>query len=117
MIREDAMPAQWFNGENELVSLTGIRVKIEAVQHEMVKDKEGVAKQKFVVRFEDWDPGLILNKTNADVLFDGLAKNTADWIGKEVILFRQHGEAFGKTQLMIRLRLVDAPVQQSLPTA
>jgi len=118
MNQQEAMPPKYLNGENETIPFEGKKVTIESAAHEMVKDPMTEKEtQKFVVRFEDIDSGLILNKTNAEVLFKGLAKNTDEWEGKEVIVYRTHGEAFGKPKDMVRLRLVETPTQARLPTA
>ncbi len=72
-------------------------------------DKE----QKPVVYFTKGTKGLVLNKTNANVIVEAYGDDTAGWEGKPVEVFPTQVEFKGKLVDGIRLRI--QPVAQPEP--
>lgn len=70
--------------------------------------------RKLHISFAELDKGLVLNKTNADMIGDLYGKNTDGWMGKQVMLFTAPVDYQGKKVQAIRVR---APAQQQpMPT-
>lgn len=61
------------------------------------------AEQKFVAHFLREKP-LVLNKTNANVLFQLLGQDTDEWIGKKVVLLTKEVDSFGDVVRAIRVK-------------
>ena len=64
-----------------------VRVNIEWVGQEMLRDDKGGEQEKIVVQFRKRDKKLVLNKTNAETIARMLGDDTDDWIGKEIQLY------------------------------
>ena len=68
------------------------------------------AEDRFVLHFEDDTKPLVLNKTNGSVLLDAFGLESDDWIGKQVILYRDRTAFRGEMVDCLRLRIsVDSP--------
>ena len=76
-------------------------------------DKE----QKPVLYFNGAQKGLVLNKTNANVIVDAYGKMTEDWEGKPVEVYPTQVEFKGKLVDGIRLRVVPEAQPQAQPDA
>jgi hypothetical protein len=60
--------------------------------------------QKHVVYFEGMQKGMVLNKTNADLIESLYGDETNDWLGQEVTLFSMPVAFNGKTTMSCRVR-------------
>jgi hypothetical protein len=58
-----------------------------------------------VLRFEETDQALVLNKTNAATLSDAFGDESDNWIGKAVLLCAETTTYGGKTVGCVRIRL------------
>lgn len=61
--------------------------------------------EKPVVYFRGIDPGMVLNKTNANSISKLLGNDTDDWAGKAIGLFTTEVDFSGQQVLAIRVRL------------
>ncbi len=66
--------------------------------------------EKFIVHFDEFDKGLVLNKTNANLIAVQHGLNTEDWIGKKVVLTVEDVAFQGKITPAIRIRRPARPV-------
>jgi hypothetical protein len=81
--------------EGAVVTITGLRVE------EVGKDKE----QKPVVYFEEFEQGMVLNKTNAGTISQILGSNeTDDWAGKRIAIFPTTVDFGGQAVEAIRVK-------------
>jgi hypothetical protein len=79
------------------------RLKIKDVTRE---DDVGEQKEKkLVVWFTTTDKGLMLNKTNLRILQSAFGNDTANWIGKIVIVFVVMADFRGKMVPALRVRI------------
>ena len=60
---------------------------ISGVQKEEVGGAQNPGEMKPVLRFEEEDRGLVLNKTNFEWLADNLGEESDSWTGKKVELY------------------------------
>jgi hypothetical protein len=72
----------------------------------------GANERKLVLMFVETEKGMVLNKTNSDVMSDLYTPDTDMWHGKQVMLFTMPVEYQGNKTLGLRLR---APATQSAP--
>jgi hypothetical protein len=87
-----------------------ISLTIKSIKAEMMQD--GTAKP--CVYFEDEPRGLILNKTNGNVLAEIFGYSTPDWYGKQIVLYPTTVDFQGKSVAAIRVRAPkSAPPQGS----
>ncbi len=72
---------------------------------------------KPVLYFQDRQKGLVLNKTNANVIADAYGDDTSNWEGKAVEVYPTQVEFKGKLVDGIRLRIVPEAQPQTQPAA
>ena len=86
-----------------------ITVEITTVEeHHTGKGKDGKEFEKPLLRFKGAKKGLVLNKTNAKRIRDGLGygNEVQGWVGKKVTLYASTCNAFGKKNTpCVRIRL------------
>ena len=111
---EQAFPSNYVKASdlNGKPSLLTIRT---CVREELGQgnDKE----KKPVLYFKEAQKGLVLNKTNANVIVDAYGKMTEDWEGKPVEVYPTQVEFKGKLVDGIRLRIVPEAQPQAQPDA
>ena len=100
----DAFPSKWLkaadlDGEPRLVTIES--VKLEAVE-------EGKP-AKPVVALRGMTQGLVLNKTNGNVLAGFCGDDTDLWPGKKIVLFPTQAEFQGRMVDCIRVRASKTP--------
>jgi hypothetical protein len=80
-------------------------------------DNDGGTEQKLVCYFKEFEKGLVVNRTNSQLLqLATNAKNAGDAVGKEIILYNDPSISFGgKVTGGIRIRKVDAPPVRKAP--
>ena len=79
--------------------------KILSIRHEAIQNPEGGTEEKPVLRFEDTEKGLILNRTNADTIAGLYGSEVESWTGKRITLFVEKDvHAFGKKWDVVRIR-------------
>jgi|SRR5882724_4310233 len=82
-----------------------VTVKMGRLEQEKIGDDH-----KLVLYFQGKEKGMVLNKTNANVIADSYGSETADWYGQSIILFEQMVDFQGKRVPGLRVR---APRQQA----
>lgn len=78
-------------------------VTIKSVEAGELQNKAGKSK-KPVVRFEEFELPLALNKTNAGAIAKLYGGRVREWIGKRVTLYATTTEMAGETKDCIRIR-------------
>lgn len=91
--------------------LQGREVKINISRVAMEKVGDGM---KAVLYFVGKEKGMVLNKTNSNVILKAYGTETDGWINKPIILFAQMVEYQGDLVNGIRLRADAAPVTTGL---
>ena len=81
-----------------------ITLTIAKVSTEKMKDQDGKEETKPVIHFTEVDKGMVLNKTNANVLTDLFGETIEEWTGHRVTLCAVDVDAFGKIQKALRFR-------------
>jgi hypothetical protein len=76
---------------------TPIILTLDRVEWENMHDSNGDEIEKPVVYFTEFPKGLVLNKTNGDVLYDLFGNDSDLWKGKRVTLLTVKVTAFKKT--------------------
>jgi hypothetical protein len=91
-----------------------VRVTIATVEREKMGDDT-----KPVVYFKGKEKGVVLNKTNSNVIADAYGDDTDDWFGQDVILLSVMTDYAGKATPAIRVRIPTArdraPVKREDP--
>lgn len=90
------------------------RVKIEKVEQGQLENKGKKTRKPVIVFAEAGFPKgsdgkqlrLAANKTNAKVIARAYGNDTADWIGREIILYPTQTDMAGDTVDCIRVKLV-----------
>lgn len=83
----------------------------------VVMDDVGDHEPKPVVYFNGTDKGLVLNKTNANVIAGLYGPNTDGWIGQRITLFPTQTDFQGKQVECIRVRMQKPQVAQQQQAA
>lgn len=84
----DFFKAKDLEGQKLRVTITDVDMQTFEGRN---KDDEPV--DKLVLSFKETEQRFIVNKTNAEILFDELAEDSDDWFGKKIVLF------VGKTKM------------------
>lgn len=72
---------------------------------------------KPVLLFDGTDKGLILNKTNANIIAEMHGEETDDWLGKKIVLYPARVEFSGKIVDAIRVELQQRALSSQAPLA
>jgi hypothetical protein len=78
-------------------------VTIKSVTKKTMKNRDGEDEVKPVIFFNEFEKGMVLNKTNADIIGSLLGPVIEEWYGERVQLHSVMVEAFGKRQPAIRV--------------
>ena len=70
-----------------------------------VEDEDVGGEPKVVIRFDECDQGLVLNKTNGSVLAEAYGDEMEDWVGKSVILKPDKTDFNGQRRDCIRVAI------------
>jgi len=98
----EAFPSNWLRAAD----LTGHSVKVTIAGGALEDIGDG---EKPVISFLDKQKGLVLNKTNANMIVEYYGDETAGWIGKEIELYPTKVSFQGKLVDCIRVRVEQAP--------
>jgi hypothetical protein len=101
----DLYPSKYLKASDAENDLT---VTIAKVLIEKMKDQEGKEESKPVIYFTEQPKGMVLNKTNGNVLSDLFGETIEEWTGHKVTLCAVDVDAFGKIQKALRFR-AEAP--------
>ena len=80
------------------------KFRIKAVTEEMF-ERDGGKEKKLVLWFTNDERGLVLNKTNNRTLRGAFGDDTANWIGKVIVVFPVMAEFRGKMTPGLRVRI------------
>lgn len=79
---------------------------------ETLKNRDEEDEEKPVLYFEEFEKGLVLNRTNAKTIQGLYGDDTQDWIGKRVQLTAVDVDAFGQVQRALRVSPKKPPVDK-----
>lgn len=88
------------------VTVTMSRVEIEDISG---------GDRKPVLYFQNKEKGLVLNKTNSNIISAVFGDETDDWVGQSVQLYEAMVDFQGKQVPAIRLKVVRPAVQRAAP--
>ena len=80
-----------------------------------VDQEELGGEQKYIVYFEGKDRGLVLNKTNANMIASSYGDETLKWTGCDVVLYPDKVPFQGRIVDAIRVRIPAAPEEVREP--
>lgn len=89
----DLMPKRFFNADDILSPRVLTIIRVERV-NTAAKDKE--AEIKAAVYFENEERGVVLNGERRDTLVDLYGRDTDNWLGQSVEIFRGETKFGGK---------------------
>jgi len=92
-----------------------VRLTIENVQIDELMLVGGKKQKKPVLYFEKTPKMMVLNKTNATTIADGLGAEAKSWIGKSIVVYPTTTKCKGKTVPCVRVREVQQ--QRQVETA
>lgn len=78
-------------------------VTIKQFTKKTMKNRDGEDEVKPVIYFNELEKGMVLNKTNADIIASLYGGVLEEWIGERIQLHAVMVEAFGKRALAIRV--------------
>jgi hypothetical protein len=99
MKTSDMFPSKYMKG-SDLKGETPTYEISSITQEEVGQDRE----QKFIAYFKGQQKGVVLNKTNCEVLEMLYGDDSDDWVGEPVLLFTMPVTFNGKTTNAIRFR-------------
>ncbi len=99
-----------------------VRVQIKRLAIEKMRARGGAQEEKAVLYFERAQKGMVLNRTNADVIGGAFGWETDEWKGHVLELYVAEVEAFGEVVDAIRVRIpkkaaAPAPAREPAPPA
>lgn len=101
----DLYPSRFLKADDIEEEGGEVRALIKGVKIEELQDPERGNQDKPVLYFLRIEKGLVMNKTNAEIIGDAYGDDTDAWVGKEVLLVTEKVTAFGKTAPAIRVRV------------
>ena len=81
---------------------------LATVTHVTLEDMTD-GERKLCVHFEEWEKGLLLNKTNANNIAGFCGPETDGWIGKKIVMLPTMVDFQGKSVEAIRVRAPKTP--------
>lgn len=88
-------------------------VTIKNLTKKTMKNRDGEEEVKPVIFFNEFEKGMVLNKTNADIIGSLLGSVIEEWYGERVQLHSVTVEAFGKRAPAIRVMEARPTVDKS----
>jgi hypothetical protein len=107
-------PSKYLQAQDAVPART---VTLRGITQETMKNRDGKDETKPVLRFDEFQKGMVLNKTNAATLSALFGKETDNWIGERVTLGTEDVPAFGEIQPALRFRKdahAEAPSHDSM---
>lgn len=98
---QDLFPSKYLKASDAETDLT---LTIARVAQEKMRNNDGEEEIKPVIFFAEQEKGMVLNKTNGNVLTDLFGETIEDWTGQKVTLCAVDVDAFGKIQKALRFR-------------
>jgi hypothetical protein len=80
---------------------------------ETLKNRDEEDEEKPVLYFEEYEKGLVLNRTNAKTIQNLYGDDTAEWAGKRVQLTAVDVDAFGQVQRALRISPKKPPIDKA----
>lgn len=85
-----------------------VQVVIDRVEVENVAGNGQPEEDKAVIYFTGKQKGIVLNKTNSQIIADAYGDETDDWVGKKISLYSTTTLFQGKNVACIRVKVVKA---------
>lgn len=98
---KDMFPSKYLKASD--FDETGSVLTIERIKEESIGAGKD-ADEKWVLYFEENDKGLVLNKTNTNIIAGMYGDDTDDWIGKLVTLYATETSFQGEQVECIRIK-------------
>lgn len=107
----EEFPSKWLKAAN--LNGKDVNVTISHISKEDVGDDSG---HKMVVYFSGTEKGLVLNKTNADMISMLYGDDTDGWHGQKITLYAIQTEYQGKPVQGLRVKMTTVQVNpQAMP--
>lgn len=87
-------------------------VTIAKIEREKMKNKEGKEEAKPVIYFREYEKGVVLNRTNANVIESLYGSEVDEWVGSRIQLCSAMVEAFGERKPAIRVKEQKPPADK-----
>lgn len=110
MKRSDAFPTKYISSAD--IGDREIKVVIDQVVEEALKDDEGNIQKKPVAYFRNGTKGLVLNQTNWDEIEHVYGDESDDWAGKPITIYVDHRVKFGN-KIVKGIRVKIAPTAKT----
>ena len=108
------MPSKYLKKED--VPLPAL-VTIRDFTHENVAQQGQPEEKKWIMHFEEFENGMVMNSTNLQLAAQALGSDeTEDWIGRKIVIFNDPNVSFGG-KLTGGIRLRAQRVRQAAPVA
>jgi hypothetical protein len=89
-------------------------VTINSIEIELLKNKDTEKDEpKPILYFDEFDKGMVLNKTNKNTLQSLYGNSIEELVGKRVILYAPICESFGKSAPALRIKAQRPPVDKA----
>lgn len=102
---KDLYPSKYLKADDVDEMGGEVRAVIKALKIEELQDPEHGKQDKPILYFLRMDKGLVLNKTNAEIIATAHGPDTDNWVSKEILLITEPVTAFGQTKPAIRVRV------------
>lgn len=118
MLIKDLYPSRYLKADDVDEMGGEVRAIIKNMKLEEMDDPERGKQDKPILYFLRVEKGLVLNKTNAEIIAGAHGLDTDGWSGKEILLVTEPVTAFGQTKPAIRVRIPrKAPTPAAAATA
>ena len=89
----------------DLPERSELDLTIDKIQVEEIDDRNGTKEEKPVLRFLGKEKGIVLNKTNGEVLISNYGDDTDGYPGQPIVLYRTETQFQGKLVPCLRIRV------------
>ena len=110
MKKSAAFPGKYL-GAADLDKVDGgtIRLKMDHIKVESINVRDGGTEDKAVLYFVGADKGMVVNVTNWDTLEEMFGDESDDWMGKEIVLYKERTRYEGKATWGVRIKGIAPP--------
>jgi hypothetical protein len=99
----------------DLPERSELDLMIEKIEVEEIEDGSGKREAKPVLYFTGKEKGIVLNKTNGEILISSYGDDTDSFPGRPVVLYRTETQFQGKMVPCLRLRVPSEDADQPAP--
>lgn len=88
-------------------------VTMKSCTWETLNNRDEEPEEKPVLYFEEFEKGLVLNRTNAKTIQNMYGDDTEDWVGKRIQLTAMDVDAFGQVKRALRVSPKKPPIDKA----